>query len=430
VSGQQHGLVLLDSAGNVLRPAKLWCDSEAREEAAALSAALGTTIPPGFSVPKHLWVRNHEPAVFAAARHHLLPHEYVNFSLTGALACEPSDASGTGVFNTPARCFDAAACAWADARLLGPSGDVRGGGPGALLPRLVESPEAAVGRVTARAALAFGIPEGALVAAGGGDNAMAALGVGATGPEQLVCSVGTSGTLFLSTPTAPAADPSGIVAPFCDAAGGFLPLLCTQNCTAPAAEVRAAFGLSHAAAESLAAAAIAARAPDAEPLLFLPYLSGERTPNWPHASGALLGLRPGSLAPGPLYAAAIEGAALALRAGAAALLSGPPPRELLLVGGAAVSPLWRRVLASALHLPVRAAAEPEAAALGAALQAAAALRVSEGDTGVTVRAFAALHAPPAEAGVTMPDEALAEYLDRAFLRFQAAGLALFSSTSD
>jgi xylulokinase len=429
VSGQQHGMVVVDAAGAVLRPAKLWCDTEASAEADALSAAMSFATPPGFTAPKLLWLKAHEPDMFAKTAHVLLPHDYVNFVLTGVACCEPSDASGTGVFDAAARRFNAAACAFVDARLLGDGGDTRGGGPGAMLPRLADSPEAFIGAVTPAAAARFGLPAGARVAVGGGDNAMAALGSGAVTPGRLVCSVGTSGCLFGRADGA-ALDASGCVAPFCDAAGGYLPLLCTQNCTGPAAEVRAAFGLSHADADAAAAAAIAARTAATEPLVFLPYLTGERTPNWPGATGAIVGLRPGSLNAGALYAAAVEGAALALRAGADAIAAagGAPASELLLVGGAAVSPLWRATLADALRLPVRAAAEAEAAALGAALQAAAALAAASGEA-VTVQSYVAAHAPFPRADVVLPDPARAAYCDAAFARFSGAGQALFGGTS-
>ena len=294
VSGQQHGLVVLNAEHAVIRPCKLWCDVESAPQAAAFSAAVAAVTPPGYTIPKLLWLREHEPASFAATAHVLLPHDYVNFVLTGQLRCEASDASGTGVFDAASRTYDAAKCALADPRLLGSSGDVRGGAPGALLPRIL-APEEACGTVTAAASARFGLPVGCLVAPGGGDNAMAALGVGAVLPRvTLVCSLGTSGTLFCASPV-PVADKSGSVAPFCDAAGAHLPLLCIQNCSGPASEVRAAYGLSIADAE---AAFFAAPAPDAHtgtPLIMLPYLTGERCPNWPGASGALLGLRPGSL---------------------------------------------------------------------------------------------------------------------------------------
>ena len=425
VSGQQHGLVAVDATGAVVRPAKLWCDVEAAAEAAELSAATGVATPPGFTAPKLLWLKRHEAANFEATAHVLLPHDYLNFVLTGTYCCEASDASGTGVFDPLSRTFNAAACDFVDPRLLGVSKDVRGGGPGAMLP-VIMAPHAPIGRVTAQAAQVFGLPEGCLVAPGGGDNAMAALGAGAVSPGGvLVCSLGTSGTLFCAAP-APIVDPTGSVAPFNDAAGvGGLPLLCTQNCTGPAAEVRAAYGLTHTQAEEAAVVAgVPAATREAAPLLFLPYLGGERTPNWPHATGCLLNLRPGTLAqPGKVYRAAIEGASFALRDGYERMRAAgmPAASELLLVGGAAASDLWASVIAGAFNLPVRRAGETEAAALGAALQAAA---VAAGDK---VYAYVAAHAPPPAGEAILPDAAHAAYYVQAFASFTEAGRALFGS---
>lgn len=192
VSGQQHGLVLLGGDGGTLRPAKLWCDTESHGEAAELSAASGCVQTAAFTASKILWVKRREPEVWAATRSVLLPKDYVVYSLTGVLCCEPSDASGTGLFDETARAFDAAACARLDARLLGPSGDARGGGPGALFPRCAGSPDEAVGFVTESASKRFGIPAGVPVAAGGGDNACAALGVGVCEPGTLIVSLGTA----------------------------------------------------------------------------------------------------------------------------------------------------------------------------------------------------------------------------------------------
>jgi len=425
VSGQQHGLVALNSSNSLLLPCKLWCDVEAAPQALAFSTAVGCVVPPGFTAPKLLWLRDVEPHTYEEIAHVLLPHDFVNFTLTGEYSCEASDASGTGLFDAAARCFDAGRCAALDPRLLGESCDARGGGPGALLPRLL-SPEEACGRVTAAAAARFGLPEGCLVAAGGGDNACAALGVGASlppgclAPSPLVCSLGTSGTLFCASRT-PVDDPSGATAPFCDAAGAHLPLLCVQNCCGPAAEVRLAFGLS---IEQAEAAFFASPAPDAaeEPLLMLPYLTGERTPNWPHASGALLGLRPGSLAqPGLIFRAALEGAAFALRAGHLRLLAAgvPEATQLLIVGGGAASPAWARVLAGAFRMPVVIAPEAEAAALGAAF-CAGALAAGQG-----VAAFARERAPPPLGVPVLPLPEEAAYYERAFAAFVEAGEKLF-----
>jgi len=256
---------------------------------------------------------------------------------------------------------------------------------------------------------------------------MAGLGVGAAlsaagDASPLVCSLGTSGTLFASSPV-PVVDPSGTVAPFCDAAGAHLPLLCIQNCTGPALEVRAGYGLSIAQAEAaFEAAPPSPPAPGAPPLLFLPYLTGERTPNWPHAHAALLNIRPGSLSrPGAVYRAALEGAAFALRAGYERLRSAgvPPASQLLVVGGGAQSNAWASVLAGTFDLPVVAAGETEAAALGAALQAAAVA------SGATVAAFVREHAPPPAGSAVLPLPEHAAHYAAAFAAFVEAGQKLY-----
>lgn len=195
-------------------------------------------IPAGFTATKILWLKRHEPENFARVAHVLLPHDFVNFRLTGRLAMERGDASGTGLLDPATRAFSSAACEAVDARLL------------SLLPPLV-GPDEAIGTVTEAAGKFFGLPAGVPVAPGGGDNMMAALGAGAVTPGRLVLSLGTSGTLF-GVSERPLADPSGAVAPFCDCTGAYLPLVCVQNCTGPAEEVRAAFGSSHESLSKLA----------------------------------------------------------------------------------------------------------------------------------------------------------------------------------
>ena len=434
VSGQQHGCVVLDAAGAPLRPAKLWCDTEAAPQAAALTARWGTKagagpVVPAFTVAKIAWLAENEPATLAKAAAVMLPHDFVNFVLTGGVGgdrpagpggavgglgatTDAGDASGSGLFDPTTRAYD-------PARLADPAFPAR---LGSLLPAVLP-PDACAGTLCAAAAKALGglTPGTTLVSAGTGDNQAAALGVGAVVPgASAVASLGTSGTLFAPA-ASPITDPTGAIAPFCDAAGQWLPLLCTLNCTVPAEEVRLAAGLSHAAA----AAAAAAHPPGCGGLAFLPYLAGERTPNWPHASGAVVGLRPGSVGdPGLLYRAALEGATFGLLAGLDALAAcgAPRPAALTLVGGGSKSALWRAIIADAAQLPVAVPAEAEAAALGAALQAAALL------AGAPVAAFVAGHAPPPdEGGVVEPDPAHAGAYADAYAQHVALGEALFGS---
>ncbi|KIY93667.1 xylulose kinase [Monoraphidium neglectum] len=298
VSGQQHGQASSVGRGQGQQaPLQNGCDTESAREAEELSAKLGTTLVASFTATKLLWLLRHEPEVYAATRHVLLPGSYVNYWLTGRMAMEAGDASGTGIFDVAARTWDDAAAAAVDTRLPG------------LLPPLL-GPEEAVGTLRPEAAAELGLGPDVLVSPGSGDNAMSALGSGVTRDGQLVVSLGTSGTLF-GVSGAPIVDATGAIAPFCDATGAWLPLVCTLNCTRAAEEAREAFGLSQEEATRLAADEEAG----CRGVNFIPYLAGERTPNWPNSSGTILGLRPGLLRGGLLYRAALEGATFSLRAG-------------------------------------------------------------------------------------------------------------------
>lgn len=363
VSGQQHGAVLLDADGAVVRPAKLWCDTSTAAEARDLGQRLGRSVPTGFTASKLLWCARHEPERWARVRRVLLPHDYVNWWLTGVATMEAGDASGTGFFAPATRTFDAAAMAAVDGRLP------------ALLPPLLPA-GALAGRLTAAAAARLGLPAGLPVSTGGGDNMMSAIGSGATTAGVVVVSLGTSGTIFTRTES-PVVDPDGLIAPFCSSDGAYLPLLCVMNLTGVTEEVKALTGLDHA---SLTAAAAAVR-PGADGLLWLPFLVGERVPDLPEATGTLLGVRPGCLRPGHLYRAALEGTSLNLAMGLDRLRGlGLLVDEVRLTGGAARNGLWRQVLADVFAVPVAVLEETESAALGAALQASWALRRAAGET--------------------------------------------------
>lgn len=364
VSGQQHGLVVLDEHDRVVRPAKLWCDTSTAGEARELSRAVGREIPAGFTASKITWLARHEPENWARARSVLLPHDYVNFRLTGRKVMEPGDASGTGFFEPVARRFDRNAMAHVDARLH------------EMLPLLIESGEPA-GTLSREGAALLGLKEGILVASGGGDNMMSAIGSGATTPGVVVVSLGTSGTAFAYS-TQPVVDPDGLIAAFCDSTGGWLPLLCVMNMTGVTEEVRAAFPRKDLDSLTRAAAQVPA---GCDGLLLLPYLQGERVPNLPAATGVLSGIRHGLLQPGHLFRAALEGTSLNLARGIERMQRlGITVESVRLVGGGAHNPLWRQILADVLEVPVQRLAEPESAALGAAIQALWALRRLHGET--------------------------------------------------
>lgn len=362
VSGQQHGLVALDERECVLRPAQLWCDTTCAVEARELSQRLGRPIPCGYTAPKILWLARHEPETFARTRAVCLPHEWINLRLTSARTAEAGDASGTGFFDPHTRTYDVSAARAIDARV-----------PDMLAP-LVGADELA-GRLSPDAARALGLAVGVPVSAGSGDNMLSALGAGATRPGVAVLSLGTSGTVCTYSP-APVIDPTGAIAPFCDATGAYLPLLCVMNATGVTEEVRRAFAIDHAA---LACAAETAPA-GARGVLWLPYLNGERVPDWPQASGVIAGLRTGTLEPGLLYRAAIEGVALNLAWGIERMREqGVSIESARLVGGASRSDLWGRILADVLEIPLVRPLESESAALGAALQALWAVRRAAGE---------------------------------------------------
>ena len=345
VSGQQHGAVLLDEQGEVVRPAKLWCDTSTATEAQELSARFGRALPVGFTASKLAWVARHEPENWERVRQVLLPHDYVNRVLSGVACMEYGDASGTGLFDPEARDFVASDLLALDARLP------------ELLPPLVE-PGVWIGGVSTRGAQLTGLPAGVPISTGGGDNMMSAVGSGATEPGVVVCSLGTSGTLFTHAEQ-PVVDPEGAIAPFCGSTGGWLPLLCVMNATGVTEEVRSAFGSTHA---ELTRAALEIEA-GCDGLLWVPYLVGERVPDLPSATGTLLGMRPGCLEPGRLYRAALEGVSLNLAWGAGRMRGlGLAVDEVRLAGGASNNPLWRAILAACMDAPVIALEEPESAA--------------------------------------------------------------------
>jgi xylulokinase len=363
VSGQQHGFVPLDEKGAVIRPAKLWCDTSTVAECALLTKKLGgekavirrvgVLFLSGFTAPKILWLKRHEPENYRRLRHVLLPHDYLNFHLTGNFFMEYGDASGTALMDIRKRVWSADAVAAIDRNL------------GDWLPPLSDSHETA-GTLRADLAQRYGLSANVVVSAGGGDNMMGAIGTGNVAPGVITASFGTSGTIYAFAKQ-PVVDPRGEIAAFCSSTGGWLPLLCTMNVTTVTEQVRALFGYDHAALNAAAAAAPAG----AGGLLLLPYLAGERTPNVPEGSGVLLGLNQETFQAGHLARAAMEGVTMGMNYGLRRLADlGVKAREIRLTGGGARSPIWRQIMADIFGVPVVAMVEDEGAALGGALQAA------------------------------------------------------------
>ncbi|MEM6571160.1 MAG: xylulokinase, partial [Planctomycetota bacterium] len=403
VSGQQHGAVLLGEDFGVLRAAKLWCDTSAADEAAGLSKRLGRVVPAGFTGPKLRWIADREPEIWDRTAHVLLPHDFLDACLTHELYTEVGDASGTGYLAVDEGAYDADAMA------------ATAPGLAERVPPLVACDRVA-GTLVPRVAEEFGLRPGTPVSAGGGDNMMSAIGAGATRPGVAVCSLGTSGTVFAFA-DAPVTDPDGAIASFRASSpipggggAGWLPLLCVMNCTEPLEALVALTGKDH------AALTVEAERVAMGDELFVPFLVGERVPNLPRATGTLDGLRLGSLTPGVLYRAALEGVTLNLAAGLERMRAiGVRPDEVRLVGGAARNPLWQRLLATVFGVPVRVLAETETAAVGAALQAAAAVRSAPVDD--LAQAFVRYESEPVPPG---DDAAERDRLDRLARRLAEA----------
>lgn len=371
VSGQQHGFVPLDEKGEVIRPAKLWCDTSTTEECAILTkkiggpkAALkkvGLLFLPGFTAPKILWLKRNEPANFRRLRHVLLPHDYLNFHLTGNYFMEFGDASGTALMDVRRRTWSKEVCAAIDKKLI------------EYLPPLSPS-HAAAGTLRPDLAEKYGLSPDVVVSAGGGDNMMGAIGTGNVTPGVVTASFGTSGTIYAHA-AQPVVDPHGEIAAFCSSTGGWLPLLCTMNVTTVTEAVRALFNQDHDALN----AAVAATPPGAGGLILVPYLAGERTPNVPDGTGVLFGLNANTLKPGYIARAAMEGVTLGMNYGLRRLAAlGVKAKEIRVTGGGAKSAVWRQIMADVFGVPVVGMVEDEGAAVGGALQAAWCVSLREG----------------------------------------------------
>ena len=372
VSGQQHGFVPLDKAGEVIRPAKLWCDTSTIAECEELTAklgglkgaskAVGNAILPGFTVPKILWLKNHESENFARLATVLLPHDYLNFWLTGQAVMEYGDASGTAILDVRKR-------KWSDAVLKAVGGDLA-----AKLPRLISSDQPA-GTLQASAAKALGLNPGVLVSAGGGDNMMGAIGTGNTRAGTVTASFGTSGTIYACADK-PVVDPAGEIASFCDSTNHWLPLLCTMNVTVATEMMRKDFGYTHEQFEAKAAKVPAG----SRGLLLLPYLEGERTPNVPDGCGTMLGINPGTFTASHYCRAAFEGVTLGMNYGLRRLADlGLKATQIRATGGGAKSKLWRQIMADVFNAEVVTLKVSEGAAYGAALQALWCWRLQAGE---------------------------------------------------
>jgi xylulokinase len=370
ISGQMHSSVFLDRSGAVIRPALLWCDGRTTDECVEITRAVGgedrlrdlacNPALEGFTLPKVLWLRKHEPQAFARLAKVMLAKDYIRYRLTGVIATEPSDASATLM-------YDPANLRWSDEILSAV------GLSDTIVPDVGGSSDV-LGRITTAAAAACGLRSGLSVVGGGADNACGAAGVGVVAPGEVVASWGTSGTV-LAPMAKPSVDPKLRAHTFCHvvpecwylmgvvlSAGGafawYRDQLARDLATAPDANQR----LNDEAARI---------PPGAEGVIFLPYLQGERTPHRDAAArGAFVGL---SLAHsrGHLTRAVLEGISFALRDSVSILQElGLSPQQLLLTGGGAKSAFVRQLQADVYGVPVRTVNREEGPAYGAALLAA------------------------------------------------------------
>ena len=374
LSGQMHGLVMLDGKGGVLRRSILWCDGRTSAECAEITEKVGkekliaiTANPAltGFTAGKVLWVRKHEPELYRECRMMLLPKDYIRYRLTGVYATEASDAAGTNLLDVPNR-------RWSEEVLSILEID------GALLPKVYESPDV-TGSITKEVAGLTGLLEGTPVVGGAGDNAAAAVGTGVVKEGRAFLTIGTSGVIFAHADSV-RIDPGGRVHTFCHAVPGcYTVMSCTLSAglslkwlrdTLFTAEMETAAGMGVDPYELMNAQA--ARVPiGANRLLYLPYLMGERSPILDsNARGAFIGLS-AIHTKYDMLRAVMEGVSYSQRECLDVLHGmGIVPTELLATGGGARSELWRQMLSDVLACPVATVASSgEGPALGAALLA-------------------------------------------------------------
>ncbi|CAB4874743.1 unannotated protein [freshwater metagenome] len=357
VAGQQHGMVALDEPGDVIRPAKLWNDTECAPDAGWLlkqlpggaadwAAACGSVPVAAFTIAKLSWLHRSEPDNWQRLAHVLLPHDWMTYQLTGAMFTDRGDASGTGYWSaaTGEYCWDLLA-------IIDSGRDWTH-----VVPHVLGPFEPA------------GTWRDAVVAPGTGDNMAAALGL-ALQPGDAVISLGTSGTVY-TVAEQPVADASGSIAGFADASGRFLPLACTLNATRVTDAIARLLGVDHGGLDALALAAPLG----ANGVTLLPYLDGERTPNRPKATGVLAGLR-SDASREQVARAAVEGVVCGLLDGLDALRAQVPGiGRVVVTGGGAHSLAYRQILADLCDLPVVCSDAEQAVAAGACVQAAVVLQ--------------------------------------------------------
>jgi xylulokinase len=412
LTGQMHGLVLLDEKMNVLRPAILWNDQRTGAECEeihrrfgkeAFIKETGNVALTGFTAPKILWVRNNEPEIYARARHVLLPKDYVRLRLTGVAAMDKADGAGTVLFNLKERNWSKAVLEKLEI-------------PAEWLPPTFEGPEV-TGTITAEGAKETGLAVGTPVMAGGGDQAAGAVGAGAVTPGVVSLTLGTSGVIFASTDK-PLIEPQGRLHAFCHAVPGTWHFM---GVTLAAAGSMQWYHDALFPAEAFKALDDEAEGAPAgcEGLLFLPYLSGERTPYPdPLARGAFVGLTLRHKR-SHLTRAVLEGVAFSMKDCLTLLKNAGlgSVKEIRVAGGGAKSPLWRKIVASALGVELVRTNSTEGGAFGAALLAGV-------GSGAWKSVPEACSATIAVTGRDVPDQGWAKVYDSLYEQYKALYPAL------
>lgn len=372
VSGQQHGFVPLDEQGNVLHSVKLWCDTETAAENARLLQQLGgiqgsleklgLLVATGYTASKILWFKTHHPERWARLHSVLLPHDYLNYWLTGEHVAEYGDASGTGLLNVRTRQWDQYTV-----DLIDNSGRLWN-----ALPPL-RSAESCIGTLRPEAAAKLGLSPATRVSTGGGDNMMAAIGSGNITSGTVTMSLGTSGTLFAWS-AEPVSAASEMIAGFCSSNNGWLPLICTMNVTSATTSIQTLLDEDIHSFNALLEQAT----PGAGGVEMLPFFNGERVPQLPHARASLHNLDSDNFTRANLCMAVVESATYGLRYGIELFRrQGIEAREIRLTGGGARSARWRQIVADVMGCPVVCLNVKETAALGGAIQAMWATTLAE-----------------------------------------------------
>ncbi len=411
LSGQMHGLVLLDQASKVIRPALIWCDQRSQPQVDFINRTVtpefvlkctANPVVTGFTLPKLLWIRDNEPDHFGRIRQILLPKDYIRFRLTGDFATEVSDASGTSLFDVVKRTWS---------RELAEALDI----DRSILPECYESAEIA-GTLKPEVATSLGLAPGTPVVGGGGDQAASAVGNGIVESGIMSCTLGTSGVVFAHMDQ-PHYDPKGRVHTFCHAVpgkwhvmgvtqGAGLSLQWFRNQLAPGEEYPV---LTRAAAQTEIGA---------QGLFWLPYLMGERTPHLDASVRASFVGLTAKHTRADMVRAVIEGVSYSQKDGLDIIEDmGVPVRSIRISGGGARSPFWRHVLADVLNKPCITLETQEGSAYGAAL-------LAQVGTGAFPSVEAACRATIREVDATQPDASNAAFYAKAHKIYQAIYPAL------